>query len=119
MVDDKTDGEHAIKLSAGEGDKKGVYLGQSISNSFAGYKFKYSIDAKRVTTSSVGNLEIDYFSGAGKLLKRENIPVDSLTFKTLEGNITMPIDSKLLKIYITCEDGEIIYDNAVLNRVID
>ena len=122
LVSDKVEGESAIKLSAGEdsgGKEKGVYLGQHISNAYAGYKFKYSISMKKVTDSSVGNLEIDYKNGSNRLIKRVNIAINSTEFVLYTGDIEMPKDAKSLDIFLTCEDGEVIFDNAVLNRVIE
>ena len=119
LSDEHTTGNKGYKLTAVDGTDGGVYLGQAISNSFAGYKFKLQIDAKKLSADAVGNIEISYQKSAVVELNKETISIDSLSFETYEKEFTMPKNSKYLKIYITAEKGSLVYDNARLFRVVD
>ena len=116
---DKTEGYAAYKLTALDEENGGIYLGQGISNSFEGYKFHLSIDAKKCTEDAIGNIEVNYKKSEVTELKTETISIDTTVFKTYEYDITMPKGAKYLKIYVTAEKGSLLFDNAKLTRVID
>lgn len=123
LSNEHTEGSHSYMLSASTDSsvpetERGIYLGQNISNSFPGYKFNLSIDAKKTSDDSEGNIEISYRTTSGKSLKTERIAINSTTFSTYTKEITMPENASALKIYITAEKGSILYDNAKLFRVI-
>ena len=123
LSNEHTEGSHSYMLSASTDSsvpetERGIYLGQNISNSFPGYKFNLSIDAKKTSDDSEGNIEISYRTTSGKSLKTERIAINSTTFNTYTKEITMPENASALKIYITAEKGSILYDNAKLFRVI-
>lgn len=109
--------EHGFKLTASSDTSSkyhGEYLVQEITNAYEGYKYKLSIDAKKMSESSSGNIEIRYKNAGGKTLDTIILPIDSLEYKSHVSELTMPKDSFKLEITITSENGEIAYDNASL-----
>lgn len=121
LSDEHTEGNKCFKLSASDAEENnGIYLGQAFSNSYSGYKYRLSIDAKKVTEESVGNIEISYRKNlVNSIGKSIIIPVTSTSFDTYTYDIVMPANAKLLKIYVTAEKGSMLYDNAQLYRVLD
>ena len=114
---DGNNSKHGYKLIASKDTSSkyhGEYLVQEITNAYEGYKYNLSIDAKKMTSESNGNIEIRYINAGGKTINTITYSIDSLEYKTYTNVITMPKDSFKLEITITSEDGEVAYDNASL-----
>ena len=119
LSDEHTEGSRSFQLNALDETDGGVYLGQGISNSFEGYKYHLSIDAKKLSNDAVGNIEIHYQKSEVVEMDTINVSIDSTSFKTYEYDIVMPKNAKFLKIYVTAEKGSLVFDNAQLYRVVD
>lgn len=107
----------SVKLTAGNDtgtQYHGEYIYQDIGGAYDNYKYTLTIDAKKGSETSSGNIEITYKTIAGSIISSEIISVDSTSYKTYEKNIIMPEGSEKLTITLTSEDGSIYYSNAKL-----
>jgi hypothetical protein len=120
LTDDKTEGSKAFKLTAGpetESNYDGQYLKQTISNSFEGYHYELSVDAKLFDSASEGNVEIYYRDSSGRSIEKIVLNVASTNYETLTYDIVMPENGQNLEIDITAEKGSVLYDNASLKFI--
>ncbi|MBQ9124429.1 MAG: glycoside hydrolase family 16 protein [Acholeplasmatales bacterium] len=108
---------NGFKLNAGTNTSDafhGQYLKQTLTNAFEGYKYSFSIDAKKYSSESSGNVEIYIKNATGKTIEKEIIPVESLEYTTITRELVLPENAYQIEIDITAEDGSICYDNASL-----
>ena len=120
LSDEHTEGNHSYLLSASNDEKdNGVYLGQAISNSYQGYKYRLKVDAKKMSDDAEGNIEICFKKSAVANIKTVRHAIESTTFETYEYEFEMLENAKYLKVYLTAENGSILYDNAQIYRIID
>lgn len=120
LSDDHSEGSHSFQLNASTTSSDtyhGEYLDQKVSLAYSGYQYRYSLDAKLLSAQSAGNIEIRYKDKGGKTIKTDVAKIDSLTWKTFSGTITMPDNSVSLQISITAEEGSVLYDNASVKFV--
>lgn len=92
----------------------GQYLKQTITNTFEGFKYSFSIDAKLYNETSEGNVEIYIKDALNKTITKEIIAVTSLTYETITRELTLPENAYQIEIDITSENGSVCYDNASL-----
>ena len=92
----------------------GQYLKQTITNTYEGYKYSFSIDAKLENENSNGNVEIYIKNVANKTIKKEIIPVTKLAYETITRELILPENAYQIEIDITAENGSVSYDNASL-----
>lgn len=108
----------AFQLTAGSGDGAyhGEYIGQSISNTFPGYKFRLEAKARLVDSSSEGNIEIRFLDRSNSNVANSsiNIAIDSTEWKNISQEITVPEGAIKTKISVTSEEGSVIYDEISL-----
>lgn len=111
------EGAFALKLTAGEETadaEYGEYVFQRITDAYENFGYELSVDARLLDDESRGNIEIFYYQSNGRLISSERIPVESTTYATYTRALTMPKNSYELRIYLTSENGSVLYDNASL-----
>lgn len=117
LSEQHTQGAKSFALSASTDTSSkyhGEYLKQTITNAYEGYKYDFSIDAKKLDEVSSGNIEFYYKNSLGTLISSEKVPVSSTSFGAYSKQITMPKNAFALEIDITSEEGTVLYDNASL-----
>jgi hypothetical protein len=117
LSDEHSEGSHSYQLNASTTSSEeyhGEYLDAKVSLAYPGYQYAYSVDAKLLTASSKGNLEIRYKDKNGSTIKTETKAVSGTSWATLSGTVTMPAKSASLQLTLTAEDGSVLYDNASL-----
>jgi hypothetical protein len=108
-------GTSSLKLKAGT--NSGEYLTQMISNSYEGYKYKYSFYAKKDASSSDSALEFHYSTIKGTAIKNTGtINIDSTDWKLYEGEITMPTSCGNLRVDLVANSGAVEFDDISLIR---
>lgn len=111
------EGASALKLTAGEETadaEYGEYVFQRITDAYENFGYELSVDARLLDDESRGNIEIFYYQSNGRLISSEKISVESTTYATYTKALTMPKNSYELRIYLTSENGSVLYDNASL-----
>lgn len=118
LSDEKTKGSKSLKMTAGSGNdaNHGEYLMQKISNAFAGYRFSYSFDAKKVDAISDAQVEFHFSTIKGSdLAGIQIIKLDSTDWKTYSGTIIMPEKAGNLRMDLIVNDGSALFDNIAIN----
>lgn len=110
--------EHGFLLKAATDSTEkyhGEYLVQTLTNAYEGYRYNFSIDAKKMTAETDAAIEIQYKDAGGRVLSSKVvIPVDSLDYKTYTYSLVCPEDTMKVEITLAVEDGSASYDNASL-----
>lgn len=107
---------NAFSLSAGPNETTyhGEYLGQTISNTFPGYRFKLTASAKLLDSASEGNIEIRFYDKAGTSISPQNIAITQTNWQVVDQELIVPQGAVKTKISITAEEGTVIYDEISL-----
>lgn len=107
---------NAFSLSAGSNETTyhGEYLGQTISNTFPGYRFKLTASAKLLDSASEGNIEIRFYDKAGTSISPQNIAITQTNWQVVDQELIVPQGAVKTKISITAEEGTVIYDEISL-----
>lgn len=108
--------DNAFSLTAGPDGTTyhGEYLGQTISNTFPGYRFKLTATAKLLNSASEGNIEIRFYDKAGSSISPQNIAINQTNWQAVEQELVVPQGAVKTKISITAEEGTVIYDEISL-----
>lgn len=120
LSSDHTAGSSAYQLTAGSGSgAHGEYLMQTISNAYAGYRYAYSIDAKKASETTNAQIEFHYSTINGTELSGTTtvIKLDSTNWKTYSGTLTIPQKAGNLRMDLVVDDGSALFDNASVKFV--
>ena len=118
LASDKTQGSYSYKLTAGTPSEGyyGEYLVQSLTNSYPGYQFDFSIDAKLENSSSSGQVTISYYTRTDRFLSSVTLPVISTSWGSLSSKLTVPNTGFKIEIELASESGGVLFDNASFAR---
>ncbi len=116
LTDGESDKAFALTAAGEEAGKDhGEYINQTLTDVYAGYKYHLNISARLMDETSEGNIEIRALNISGKGIGSDTIiPITSTEFNDYEYEITLPENTKSLRITITAEEGTVIYDEASL-----
>ena len=118
FVNDASLGNKAAKISSATGENKDAYFYQRISCSYQGFKYHFEMDAKILNENDKAEIIIwQKDEAAVKTIKRENITIDSTTYKTFTKDIEMVANASTLDIFLHVEDGAAQFDNAKLYKI--
>lgn len=112
-----TGDKNYLKLTASSDTSEnyhGQYTKQTITEAYPGYKFDFSINARKENEASKGQINLYYYDKRSTLIKNETIDLDSLTDKNYSKSIVMPDKSYSLVVELTADDGITYFSDASL-----
>ena len=109
LANDKTQGSSSLLV---EDDGEGTYIGQTLPLAYEGFKYRFSIDAKKLSAEGKAYLEIIY----GKKSKEKlTLELTQSSWNTYSTEIEMAPGAKDLSINLCVEGGaKASFDNASL-----
>lgn len=103
-------GNQALALTSGEGR---AYTRQKLEETYEGFKYDYSFDARLSDATSKGKVEIHYVSKLGKdIADPLVIDIEGAEMKKYKGSIVIPEKTRNLEFRIYGESGTTYVDNA-------
>ncbi len=117
--EDAKTGSHALKLSAGTTEENSdSYVYQRISCSYEGFKYRFSVDAKLLSSDCEAEIILWQRNRAGLSAKHKDIiPVSGTNYTTLSKEITMVADTGALDIFFHVKKGSALFDDVTLNKI--